>query len=431
MTHPSPTPVAVAPIGNWDRLAIIALGSAGCALSYDALQQMAVAIHVRGLLTYLFPLVIDGFIAYGVRALLVLSAAPLRARAYVWMLFGTATTASIWANSLHAVRLNQQTTPGGLRLGDTVVAILSTLAPLALAGAVHLYILITRHRPPILTGTEAGPTGDRATTVPSPPHSQPGPGSPRDQARHGDRPSERRPGPALATGFPAGRDPDPASLSHNQGHSPSPARRAELADREGGTNNGTMMEGAETAVVSAARPHRLATVADSSVPDNGTDEPADTVPVTDGSGDGPRVPRPDGGDRDRAYVDGDGPRAGTVPNGGDRDQAGTVPGTVPNKDVPRTRQSGRRAEGTGDRSPMAGVSPSPSRARFSEDEIVARIRPHVPAVLARSGNEAITRVQLRQIMRDQQISIRNENLTPVLRRLRSESGSNAKRSSTR
>lgn len=132
-------------ITGWDRAVVIALGGAGCALSYDALQQMAVAIHVRGFLTYLFPLVIDGFIAYGIRALLVLRDAPLRARLYVWALFGTATAASIWANALHAVRLNDEAVAGtGLRLGDTVVAVLSTIAPLALAGAVHLYILIAR-----------------------------------------------------------------------------------------------------------------------------------------------------------------------------------------------------------------------------------------------------------------------------------------------
>ncbi|MFD9483351.1 DUF2637 domain-containing protein [Streptomyces sp. NPDC059991] len=147
MTHRTDARPAVAPVGFWDRLAIVVLGLAGCALSYDALQQMAVAIHIRGFLTYLFPLVIDGFIAYGVRALLVLSEAPLRARLYVWVLFGTATAASIWANALHAVRLNQQTIRSGLQLGDTVVAVLSTLAPLALAGAVHLYILITRYHP--------------------------------------------------------------------------------------------------------------------------------------------------------------------------------------------------------------------------------------------------------------------------------------------
>lgn len=138
------TPKA-AHITDWDRAVVMALGSVGCALSWDALQQMAVAIHVRGFLSYLFPLVIDGFIAYGIRALMVLRDAPLRSRLYVWMLVGTATAASIWANALHAVRLNEEAAlDTGLRLGDTVVAVLSTIAPLALAGAVHLYILIAR-----------------------------------------------------------------------------------------------------------------------------------------------------------------------------------------------------------------------------------------------------------------------------------------------
>ncbi|MEU6440404.1 DUF2637 domain-containing protein [Streptomyces sp. NPDC047046] len=129
----------------WDRAVVVALGGAACALSYDSLQQMAVAVHVRGALTYAFPLVIDGFIAYGVRALLVLQDAPLRARAYLWGLFGAATATSIWANGIHAVRLNEvATATQGLHLGNKVVAALSTIAPLALAGATHLYILIDR-----------------------------------------------------------------------------------------------------------------------------------------------------------------------------------------------------------------------------------------------------------------------------------------------
>ncbi|WP_371602271.1 DUF2637 domain-containing protein [Streptomyces sp. NBC_01220] len=152
-------------ITGWDRMAVIALGSAGCALSYDALQQMAVAIHIRGFLTYLFPLVIDGFIAYGIRALLVLRDAPLRARLYVWTLFGTATAASIWANALHAVRLNEEAVAGtGLRLGDTVVAVLSTIAPLALAGAVHLYILIARGPVKARYREDLGQAGDLGRT---------------------------------------------------------------------------------------------------------------------------------------------------------------------------------------------------------------------------------------------------------------------------
>ncbi|MFF4780731.1 DUF2637 domain-containing protein [Streptomyces griseorubiginosus] len=190
---------AVAPVGFWDRLAIVVLGLAGCALSYDALQQMAVAIHIRGLLTYLFPLVIDGFIAYGVRALLVLSEAPLRARLYVWVLFGTATAASIWANSLHAVRLNQQTVHTGLRLGDTVVAVLSTLAPLALAGAVHLYILITRHHPGAGHGSDQTEEVSREQTMHHSLASAPASDRTRP-ADHPEAPSGRRHGPTSQTG---------------------------------------------------------------------------------------------------------------------------------------------------------------------------------------------------------------------------------------
>ncbi|MEU2146058.1 MULTISPECIES: DUF2637 domain-containing protein [Streptomyces albovinaceus subgroup] len=220
MTSPSAHP-AVAPIGLWDRLAIVVLGLAGCALSYDALQQMAVAIHIRGYLTYLFPLVVDGFIAYGVRALLVLSEAPLRARLYVWMLFGTATAASIWANSLHAVRLNQQNAhTTGLRLGDTVVAILSTLAPLALAGAVHLYILITRHHP------GAGYPGATTAAESAEQNTDQGPASApaADWTRPADRPGEgadHARGPAPEAG--------PASVDHLDPHGQDPARTTDHA----------------------------------------------------------------------------------------------------------------------------------------------------------------------------------------------------------
>lgn len=165
---PPNTPATAHRATAWDRAAITVLGGAGCALSYDALQQMAIAIHVRPALTYLFPAVIDGFIAYGVRALLVLRTAPFRARLYVWTLFATATAASIWANALHAVRLNQQAPTPGLHLGDTTVGILSTIAPLALAGAVHLHILITRHQTPTTRASVVRPP-----ETPQPPAAEP------------------------------------------------------------------------------------------------------------------------------------------------------------------------------------------------------------------------------------------------------------------
>ncbi|MER6381368.1 DUF2637 domain-containing protein [Streptomyces sp. NPDC001250] len=134
------------PGGKAIRFGIVVLAAVAFVLSYDALRQMAVATHIRGLLTYAFPLVIDGFIGIGIGAQLVLRSAPPRSRRYVGTLVGLATGVSIWANALHAIRLNQQTRPGGgLRLGDLTVGALSALAPLALAGAVHLYLVIRRH----------------------------------------------------------------------------------------------------------------------------------------------------------------------------------------------------------------------------------------------------------------------------------------------
>ncbi|MFF2331237.1 MULTISPECIES: DUF2637 domain-containing protein [unclassified Streptomyces] len=140
-TAQAPVPVLTTAI----RLGVALVGTIGFALSYDALRQMAVAIHVRGILTYAFPLVIDGFIAIGVAALLILRTAPWRSRLYVWALVGVATITSIWANALHAVRLNQQAHAAGFHLDDVTVGALSAIAPLALAGAVHLDLVIRRH----------------------------------------------------------------------------------------------------------------------------------------------------------------------------------------------------------------------------------------------------------------------------------------------
>lgn len=113
-------------------------------LSYDALRQMAAASHIHPALTYAFPLVIDGFIAIGIGALITLRQAPLSARLYISALVGIATATSIWANVLHAIRLNEQARHMGLALDDITVGIISAIAPLALAGAVHFYLLVAR-----------------------------------------------------------------------------------------------------------------------------------------------------------------------------------------------------------------------------------------------------------------------------------------------
>ncbi|MCX4846978.1 DUF2637 domain-containing protein [Streptomyces sp. NBC_00893] len=137
-------PSAPLPLATAIRTGVSLLAVAAFALSYDALRQMAAASHIHPALTYAFPLVIDGFIAIGIGALLVLRTAPLSARLYVSALVGIATATSIWANVLHAIRLNQQTRHNGLSLDDITVGVISAIAPLALAGAVHFYLLVAR-----------------------------------------------------------------------------------------------------------------------------------------------------------------------------------------------------------------------------------------------------------------------------------------------
>ncbi len=156
------TPAAPAAIPGTTaiRLGIALLGAIGFALSYNALRQMAVAAHITEPLTYAFPFVIDGFIAIGIDALLILRTAPLHSRLYVWALVGIATLTSIWANALHAVRLNEQLRHTGLHLGDPTVGALSAIAPLALAGAVHLYLVVRRQAAPLRASATGRPPGD-------------------------------------------------------------------------------------------------------------------------------------------------------------------------------------------------------------------------------------------------------------------------------
>ncbi|MGV9269462.1 DUF2637 domain-containing protein [Kitasatospora sp. NPDC003701] len=169
MTSNSQSAVPLRSMTAWDRTAIVLLGAAGFAFSYDALRQIAVAIHAREPLSYLFPLFVDGFIAYGVRAIILLRHQPYLSRLYTWFLFLAATAASLGANALHAITLNRgpQSAQSALHLTDTVVGVLSMLAPLALAGSVHLYILMTRTAElAVRDGADGGPGPVREAVQP-------------------------------------------------------------------------------------------------------------------------------------------------------------------------------------------------------------------------------------------------------------------------
>ncbi|MFD3910010.1 hypothetical protein ACFWR1_00615, partial [Streptomyces sp. NPDC058603] len=100
--------------------------------------------------------------------------------------------------------------------------------------------------------------------------------------------------------------------------------------------------------------------------------------------------------------------------------------------VPLRRKPSTKAKRKGKRS---GRSRSPQAQRpqrepeQSVEQLVHQVRPYVPALLERDGNEAVTRVQLREILRREGLKGgRNDRLSLVLQELRSDDTTNARRS---
>ncbi|ARF73758.1 hypothetical protein B7C62_16915 [Kitasatospora albolonga] len=269
----------------WDRSAIILLGAAGFAFSYDALRQIALAIHAREALSYLFPVFVDGFIAYGVRAIVVLRHERFAARFYAWVLFLSATGASLGANALHAITLNDSPEAGrsALHLADSVVGVLSMLAPLALAGSVHLYILMARtaeRAVPDGTGTGPGPVREETPTLERF-AVEPGPRPLESPVQTAPRPLPGGPSaPVQSTAAAVDLrkvTAQPEDHAHAAGTAVSPSADVDGEETDGGTADGPVPgspgHGPTTAPSSAADPSAPAAVRDAadggkpSVPD--------------------------------------------------------------------------------------------------------------------------------------------------------------------
>ncbi|MFF0551063.1 DUF2637 domain-containing protein [Streptomyces sp. NPDC004311] len=127
------------------RTATAVVGLIAAAISYDGLRYLAAAGHLSGSEATLFPLVTGGFTLYSAYAIAALAGAPLRERAYAWMGFTLGTAVAIWANVLRGLGLNQHTDPHGWRLDDIPVALFSAISPLAAAGALLLWLLLSQH----------------------------------------------------------------------------------------------------------------------------------------------------------------------------------------------------------------------------------------------------------------------------------------------
>ncbi|MET9013954.1 hypothetical protein ABZX74_23995 [Streptomyces olivaceoviridis] len=89
---------------------------------------------------------------------------------------------------------------------------------------------------------------------------------------------------------------------------------------------------------------------------------------------------------------------------------------VPVRRTPASKAKGKRSGRS--RGPQA--QRPPRQPEQEVDQLVELIRPHVPALLERDGNEAVTRVQLREIIRREKLpGGRNDRLSLVLAALRS------------
>ncbi|MFE5934268.1 hypothetical protein ACFQ69_02720 [Streptomyces sp. NPDC056470] len=115
-------------------------------------------------------------------------------------------------------------------------------------------------------------------------------------------------------------------------------------------------------------------------------------------------------------------------------EPGTGPGDRGHK-VARRRKPTTRAKPAGSGVGRTRSRPVQRPSRELEaavEQLVKQVQPHVPALLARDGNETLTRVQLREILRREGLQGgRNERLSLVLQQLRSEESSATTRSTAR
>ncbi|MGY5138677.1 hypothetical protein ACWGJW_40950 [Streptomyces nigrescens] len=127
---------------------------------------------------------------------------------------------------------------------------------------------------------------------------------------------------------------------------------------------------------------------------------------------------------------GTGDHAGTTPTGDPGPETNTGTGDQGHK-VPLRRKPTPRTTTRGSRSHSPQTQRPPRGPEQTVEQLVQQLRPHVPPLLDRDGNETVTRVQLREILRREGlVGGRNDRLSLVLQQLRSETSTTA-RSTTR
>jgi hypothetical protein len=239
--------------------------------------------------------------------------------------------------------------------------------------------------------------------------------------------------PASIGDRPDGDHTEPGTRSEPDGDRPH-SDAVDNGDRANEPGSSLLSEGKEAAIGD-----QYAAPAGTVNTDGGASGSAEGVhEVAAQRGTGPSPAAVPGGDEGREHpgteagTEPDGDRPHTVPNDdGDREHPDTETGTEPNGDHPHTVPVRRKPKAKASRNRPRGSQSKRSRKQpqLTVEEMVERVRPHVPTLLKRDGNESLTRVQLREILRAQKLQGgRNERLTPVLQRLRDEAGTTTTRS---
>ncbi|MFC5956829.1 hypothetical protein ACFP51_20830 [Streptomyces pratens] len=186
-------------------------------------------------------------------------------------------------------------------------------------------------------------------------------------------------------------------------------------DREAGTELGTGGRGAGTEAVKPESKQGAVIYVEA-------DSAAVEVPA--------QTPEPHRGPRDtESGTDTTGDRGPSTPDTG-TDTTGDRGHQVPLKRKPSSKAESRVGKRSRSRSPQ--TQRPPLEPEQSVEHLVEQVRPHVLALLERDGNEAVTRVQLREIIRREGLKGgRNDRLSLVLQQLRSEDATTKTRSSTR
>ncbi|WP_329074891.1 hypothetical protein [Streptomyces niveus] len=342
-----------------------------------------------------------------------------------------------------------------------------------LAARRHAHTLATVPLPSPWTTAHDMPADPGSATVPapspSPPASVPGDDPRTDTEPIGDRTPGTKRGPVpenthhtagtgnhvAGTDMGTGRGPVPESQHHDAG--------TEAVEPGTGTKNGAVEpepnespnspSGTERSAgempAHTPLPHRGPTATRTGTDrdrgpsgDQGPKETESGTGTETGTGTGDRGPTgtETGTEGDREPSGDQGPKGtGTGTDAtGDRGprgtESGTSSGTGRSGDRSRSVPARRKPKGKGKRK-RARAQQAKGASRGSAqslEELVTRVRPHVPALLERDGNETVSRVQLREILRREGLrGGRNDRLGLVLQQLRTETTTNTTTRSSR